>query len=545
MTLRPLFLTLLPALAGLALLAPASAMAVPPANDNFANAQTVNGPAVSQAGTNVEGTNETGEPDHGIDEGGRSVWYTWTAPSSGRVSIDTCTSDFDTQLGVYTGSAVNSLTTVAQNDDVTGFCSTDTFQSNVLFEAVANAEYRIAVDGFEAGEGNFTLDLEYPTVPANDDFAGAEALSGTSDTATGNQRFASREPGEPTHAAIGQRSLWYSWTAPNSGSFVVDTCGSSFNTLLGVYTGSAVGSLTQVGANDTATTNCAGPDSAVRFEATGGTVYSFAVDGTTFFNLLVDAGDVTINLASVSSDLAIAPTELAFPAQPLGTISPSQQVFVLNIGAGAVNVSQVVVRGTHPDDFIKSSDSCSGAIAQSETCSVGVRFAPEAVGARSATLVINSDDTASPHTVTLSGTGSAAPVGPPGQDGDDGTPGPQGTGGPQGNVGPQGAPGSQGAQGPAGRNAVVRCKPGKARRGRVKVTCRVRFVASARTRATARLLRGGKVYASGRSMVKRGTAGVALRQRRPLEAGRYVLELRFRDSAQRTSTLRQVVILRG
>ena len=61
---------------------------------------------------------------------------------------------------------------------------------------------------------------------------------------------------------------------------------------------------------------------------------------------------------------------------------------------------------------------------------------------------------------------------------------------------------------------------------------------------TARLLRGGRVYASGRRTVKRGRAGVALRPRRRLEAGRYVLELRFLDSARRTSRLRQEVVLR-
>ena len=327
MTLRTLFVPLLPALACFALLAPASAMAAPPANDNFASAVTVSGPAVSQAGTNAEATDEAGEPDHGIDGGGKSVWYTWTAPSSGRVSIDLCTSNFDTQLGVYTGSAVNSLTTVAQNDDVTGFCSTDSFQSNVLFEAVAGTGYRIAVDGFQLGEGTFTLHLEYATVPANDNFAGAEALGGMSDSATGNQRFASREPGEPTHAETGQR--WLLVQLDRSKQWLVRSryLRQQLRHAAGRLHGKRGRLAHPGGANDNAGADCAAPDSAVRFEATGGTVYSFAVDGRTFTSdLLVDAGDVTINLASVPSDLVISPTELVFPAQPLGTISPSQQV---------------------------------------------------------------------------------------------------------------------------------------------------------------------------------------------------------------------------
>ena len=41
--------------------------------------------------------------------GGHSVWWVWTPSVTGRVKIDTCTSNFDTQLGIYTGSPVSAL----------------------------------------------------------------------------------------------------------------------------------------------------------------------------------------------------------------------------------------------------------------------------------------------------------------------------------------------------------------------------------------------------------------------------------------------------
>jgi len=94
--------------AGLLLARPAAA--APPANDNFASAQALSGSSLSVSGTNVEATKQTGEPQHAGDPGGRSVWYTWTAPSTGAFKVDTCGSDFDTLLGVYTGGAVNALT---------------------------------------------------------------------------------------------------------------------------------------------------------------------------------------------------------------------------------------------------------------------------------------------------------------------------------------------------------------------------------------------------------------------------------------------------
>ncbi len=76
-----------------------------PANDNFADAEELSGLLpLTQAGSNVDATKEPGEPDHAGGAGGSSVWYRWTAAASGPVTIDTCASDFDTLLGVYTGS---------------------------------------------------------------------------------------------------------------------------------------------------------------------------------------------------------------------------------------------------------------------------------------------------------------------------------------------------------------------------------------------------------------------------------------------------------
>ena len=87
------------------------------------------------------------------NSGGKSVWWTWTAPSSGSVQIDTIGSSFDTILGVYTGSSVSSLTTVASDDDSGG-----NYTSKVTFNAVAGTVYQIAVDGVQrGGSGNITL----------------------------------------------------------------------------------------------------------------------------------------------------------------------------------------------------------------------------------------------------------------------------------------------------------------------------------------------------------------------------------------------------
>src|SRR5437763_12486217 len=92
-----------PVLVVLTLASPA--LAAPPDNDAFASAHAISGPSGSVTGSNVDATAEPGEPDHG-NTGGASVWYAWTAPSSGAVTFTTAGSSFDTLLAAYTGSTV-------------------------------------------------------------------------------------------------------------------------------------------------------------------------------------------------------------------------------------------------------------------------------------------------------------------------------------------------------------------------------------------------------------------------------------------------------
>jgi M6 family metalloprotease-like protein len=140
-----------------------------PPHDNFANAQSISGSTVN--GQNVGATRESGEPDHlpatSGSLGENTVWYNWTAPSSGQVTMETCTSSFDTTLAAYTGSALSTLGQVGSDDD-----SCDTPNANgsrLSFNATAGTTYRIAVGGFNHSgaysEGTFTLKVSGTIVP--------------------------------------------------------------------------------------------------------------------------------------------------------------------------------------------------------------------------------------------------------------------------------------------------------------------------------------------------------------------------------------------
>lgn len=108
--------------------------------------------------------------------------------------------------------------------------------------------------------------------PVNDNFASATVISGVSGTVTVNNTGATEEVGEPNLAFVG-KTAWFQWTAPSKGDAEFDTLSSVApitDTCLGVYTGIAVGSLTQIGFNDDYGANWL---SSLTFLAEAGTTY--------------------------------------------------------------------------------------------------------------------------------------------------------------------------------------------------------------------------------------------------------------------------------
>jgi hypothetical protein len=136
-------------------------IAAPPRfDDTFANRGVIQGFTNFVTGNNSTYTKESGEPRHDNKTGGHSAWIQWVAPGSGTCTIDTFTSDFDTVLAVYRGTAVSSLTFVASNDD-----DVDILQSRLSFAATAGTAYVIAVDGYGSTDfGNIRFHLNLPNL---------------------------------------------------------------------------------------------------------------------------------------------------------------------------------------------------------------------------------------------------------------------------------------------------------------------------------------------------------------------------------------------
>lgn len=251
----------------LLIMAPLAALGAP-ANDNFANRIVLTGStSITTSGSNVGATKETGEPNPANNAGGASVWWSWTAPTTANYTIKTVGSNFDTILGVYTGTAVDGLTTIAQDDDSGGNST-----SLLVVSAAAGVTYQIAVDGYSGNTGSIVLGIDYPQLPpANDNFANAMPLASGATSVNGTNVGATKESGEPNHANYtGGRSVWYSWTAPSSGQVKVQTSNTAVYTLVGIYTGATVNALTNLGSSSFG--------NIASFQAAGGTTYLIAVD---------------------------------------------------------------------------------------------------------------------------------------------------------------------------------------------------------------------------------------------------------------------------
>lgn len=159
---------------------------------------------------------------------------------------------------------------------------------------------------------------------------------------------------------------------------------------------------------------------------------------------VVTANEVanTISVLRNTSVAALtpAPAAASLPGQAVGTVGPAQDVVLTNTGGLPLDVLNVSVTGANPGDFVIASDGCGGLRFRGgldESCTVRVRLAPQAVGARSAALLVRANDASGPFTtsVPLSGTGLDAPVGPTGPAGPTGPTGPIGPIGPQGPAG--------------------------------------------------------------------------------------------------------------
>lgn len=123
-------------------------------------------------------------------------------------------------------------------------------------------------------------------------------------------------------------------------------------------------------------------------------------------NALTSPDTVTLSGTGVQPVLNASPDSLDFATVNVGQTAGPQTVTVTNTGTGKLTVSASTVTGA---GFSLAGDTCTNAeVPVGGTCTVRVDFSPGAEGAASGQLSFTSNAPGSPHTVSLTGTGTKA-----------------------------------------------------------------------------------------------------------------------------------------
>ncbi len=119
---------------------------------------------------------------------------------------------------------------------------------------------------------------------------------------------------------------------------------------------------------------------------------------------------VSLSGNGLPTPVALNPGSLSFGDQRVATTSGPQTITLANTGSGTLQVASITVGGANPGDFAISTNSCGPDLTAGATCSMGVVFKPTVPGPRNATLEVADNAPGSPHSVSLSGNGVAAPA---------------------------------------------------------------------------------------------------------------------------------------
>lgn len=100
--------------------------------------------------------------------------------------------------------------------------------------------------------GDVSVSYTLVPPPPNDDFNKAIKIAPTGGEFITNNQFATNEEGEPYHGGFlkSNHSLWWSWSPDSNGPAIIDTAGSSFDTVISVYSGNSLDKLQLVATVD-------------------------------------------------------------------------------------------------------------------------------------------------------------------------------------------------------------------------------------------------------------------------------------------------------
>lgn len=107
--------------------------------------------------------------------------------------------------------------------------------------------------------------------------------------------------------------------------------------------------------------------------------------------------------------VSLSPSTFDFGNQALNVASAAQDFTLTNQTALAVNISGISFSGTNGNDFADTTN-CGATLASAASCTIHVKFTPDAAGSLSGTLTVTDDAPGGTQTSSLTGTGVSAPM---------------------------------------------------------------------------------------------------------------------------------------
>ncbi len=122
-----------------------------PPNDNFAQRLLLSGT------DSVDTTDATAEPGEPIfSAGGRSVWWTWKAPSSGVVTITTIGTAFYSIISAYQGESLDELKLISRDASFSGYG-----RSKLTFATGPDKIFQLALDSRFGSGGSASVQIAF------------------------------------------------------------------------------------------------------------------------------------------------------------------------------------------------------------------------------------------------------------------------------------------------------------------------------------------------------------------------------------------------
>lgn len=269
--------------------------------------------------------------------GTATVWYRLTATQSGQMTVATTQSNYDTVVSVWRA-AQNSLVPVGCNDNdpniansITSLLSTALVNGDTYYIEVADKTATSLVRNLNlsvvvsptAGATSTPTPTPTPAPPGNDDFGNWLDVTVVPFSHVQNINGATTQNADPILCTgdKGIRSVWFRYKTDQSGVLTIDTTGSSFDTVIALYS-AAAGMANPVACNDNAAAN-----------TTLSQIQQSVIPGMMYYiEVAAHTGDTSnLNLVlNVNGPQPGSYTPTSTPPPPTPTASPTAGPTVMN-----------------------------------------------------------------------------------------------------------------------------------------------------------------------------------------------------------------------